>query len=104
MINWKFSVEDVACPVDDIKRQRNFHFRSFVQRGWTESKFRRSRGRIDGISKEEQRFRVSMGQPGERRKIADPQEAQGIDADLACGRDRRVSSSESSLRMCQEYG
>ena len=34
MINWKFEVEDVVCPVDDMKTTDCS--RSFVQRGWSE--------------------------------------------------------------------
>jgi hypothetical protein len=34
MIDWKLEVEDIACPVDDMKTMDCF--RSFVERGWIE--------------------------------------------------------------------
>ena len=81
MIDWKLEVEDVACPVDDMKKSDCS--RSFVQRprgdglrgGKGEHGFR---VQIDGISK------------GGRKDMETPRAsswAQDIDAcDVACGR------------------
>jgi hypothetical protein len=44
MINWKFEVEDVACPVDDMKTTDCS--RSFVQRWWV----REGRTRVPGTN------------------------------------------------------
>ena len=42
MINWKFEVEDVACPVDDMKTTDCS--RSFVQRRWGEGRENKGSG------------------------------------------------------------
>jgi hypothetical protein len=42
MINWKFEVDDVACPVDDMKTTDCS--RSFVQRGWNEGRQNKGSG------------------------------------------------------------
>ena len=42
MINWKFEVEDVVCPVDDMTTTDCS--RSFVQRGWSEGRENKGSG------------------------------------------------------------
>jgi hypothetical protein len=81
MIDWSLSVEDVACRVDDIKAtncSRSFVRSKGMDRESKSSAFKGFESMV--FLKGEQRFGVSKGQPGERRKAAHPHKAQDIDA------------------------
>jgi hypothetical protein len=76
MINWKLDVEDIACPVDDMKKSDCS--RSFVLRGWTEGRESKgSEGKVHGAD-------------GARAESADTRHIDA--ADLTRGRNRRVTA------------